>query len=117
MTDKDLRKLSRLELLEILVAQSKQMEELQTELEIANERLHTRELKINKAGSIAEAVISLSDVLESAEAAGRMYVDELEKLYQREKVICANMENKARTLQFGDTGQGEKIENGELQGH
>jgi hypothetical protein len=46
-----------------------------------------------------------------------MYVDELEKLYQREKVICANMENKARTLQFGDTGQGETIENGELQGH
>jgi hypothetical protein len=114
MTDKELRKLSRLELLEILVAQSKQMEELQTELAIAQERLSTRELKINKAGSIAEAVISLSDVLESAEAAGRMYVDELEKLYEREKMICRNMEHKAEMMQLE---QGEMIRDGQQQGH
>jgi hypothetical protein len=114
MTDKELRKLSRLELLELLVAQSQQMDELQTELALTQEKLSNRELKISKAGSIAEAVISLSDVLESAEAAGRMYVDELEKLYEREKVICSGMEQKARALQLG---QGEMIKDGQQQGH
>jgi hypothetical protein len=98
MIDKELRKLSRLELLELLVAQSKQLEELQVALDEAEDKLNRRELKINKAGSIAEAVISLSEVLEAAEDAGRMYVDELEKLYQREKVICINMEDQARLL-------------------
>jgi hypothetical protein len=98
MIDKELRKLSRLELLELLVAQSKQLEELQVALDEAEDKLSRRELKINKAGSIAEAVVSLSEVLEAAEDAGRMYVDELEKLYQREKVICINMEDQARLL-------------------
>lgn len=105
MIDRELRKLSRLELLELLVAQSKQVDELQKELSEAEEKLSKRELKISKAGSIAEAVVSLSDVLEAAEDAGRMYVSELEKLYEREKVICESMEHKARAMQV-DHNQG-----------
>jgi hypothetical protein len=100
MMDKELRKLSRLELLELLVAQSKQVEDLQRELAEAEDKLSRRELKIEKAGSIAEAVVSLSDVLEAAEDAGRMYVQELEKLYEREKIICESMEHKASAMQI-----------------
>jgi hypothetical protein len=100
MMDKELRRLSRLELLELLVVQSKQVEELQMKLAEVEDKLSRRELKIKKAGSIAESVVSLSEVLEAAEDAGRVYVKKLENLYEREKLVCAGMEHKAITMQI-----------------
>ena len=59
MTHKELKKLSRRELLEILVAQSREIERLQKELKAANELLENREITIKDAGSIAEAALRL----------------------------------------------------------
>lgn len=44
MTHKELKKLSRRELLEILVAQSREIDRLQKELKAANELLENREI-------------------------------------------------------------------------
>lgn len=84
MTEKQLRRLSRAELLELLVTQSQEMEELQAKLDKTEEALHQREITIANAGSIAEAALQLNHVFEAAQEAGQQYVDSLKALYERE---------------------------------
>ena len=60
MTDNDLKKLNRTELLELLVEQSKKIDQLQAQLDEANRKLSDRQIEIDKAGSIAEASLRLS---------------------------------------------------------
>jgi predicted transcriptional regulator len=84
MIDKELRKLNRLELLEMLVEQSKQIDELQQKLDIAEKKLADRDLKLKESGTLAEAALKLNDVFEAADAAGKQYVDALKRLYDEE---------------------------------
>lgn len=77
MTDKELRKLSRAELLDVLLEQSKEMEELRSELAEVKEKLNSREIKLGKAGSIAEAALGLNKVFEAAQAAADQYLDNI----------------------------------------
>ena len=53
MADKDLKKLNRAELLEILVKQGRELEECRAENARLEEELARREISIEKAGSIA----------------------------------------------------------------
>lgn len=48
MTDKELKKLSRGELLELLIAQTEQNERLSTELEQANAKLHDKKYRLTR---------------------------------------------------------------------
>ena len=56
MTEKELKKLSRQELLEILLVQSKKIDRLRTQLEEARQQIAEKELVIAEAGSIAGGV-------------------------------------------------------------
>ena len=60
MTDKELRKLNRSELLELMLEQSREIDRLQEELEETREALQERNLKIESCGSIAEAPTIIS---------------------------------------------------------
>ena len=53
MTDKDLKRLRRDELLEMLIAQSKRTDQLQAELDAARAQLASRAIVLEEAGSIA----------------------------------------------------------------
>ncbi len=77
MTDKELRKLNRMELLEILLAQQQEIERLQAELAEANRQLESRDLKINEMGSIAEASLALNDVFSNAQKAADLYIQNI----------------------------------------
>lgn len=63
MTEKELRKLNRYELLEILLAQGKKLERLERELAEANERLAQRQQIVAASGTMAEAAMRLNRVL------------------------------------------------------
>lgn len=54
MTDKELRKLNRSALLEMLVEQSRENDRLRAQVDELQRLLSDRQLKINQAGSIAE---------------------------------------------------------------
>ena len=69
MTNKELKKLSRAELLEMLIAQSKEVAALKEQLEKAEEQLNDRKIIIENAGSIAEASLQLNGVFEAAQNA------------------------------------------------
>ena len=53
MTDKELRRLSRGELLEMLIAQAAENDQLKNRLEQAEAQLRDRKIAINNAGSLA----------------------------------------------------------------
>lgn len=63
MTDKELRKLRRIELLELLVEQGEEMERLRGQLQKAQEALQERTIVIQKAGSLAEAALRLLSLI------------------------------------------------------
>jgi len=90
--NKDLKKFKRTELLEILLDQSKENEtqkkqitDLERKIIELQKQLEDRTIRINKAGTIAEAAFSLNGVYESTQAAAQHYLDGLEELYDRER--------------------------------
>lgn len=96
MTEKELRGLSRADLLELLIAESKKNLLLQQQLDEATAELRSRELIIDNAGSIAEASLRLNGVFEAAQAASEQYLMNIQSLSQRQEEICARMERQTR---------------------
>lgn len=74
MTDKELKRLKRVDLLELLIAQSRENDRLRAELEETQRKLETKELTLKQAGSIAEAALQLNQVFEAAQAAADQYI-------------------------------------------
>jgi hypothetical protein len=77
-------KLTRQELLEVLVKQSKKIDSLEAQLKEANEKLAQRELTIANAGSLAEAALKLNQIFEDADAACQQYRDSLKAMAERQ---------------------------------
>ena len=75
MTDNELKRMSRADLLEILLAQSREIERLRDEVAELNDRLEEREILMSRSGSIAEASLRLNRVFEAAQKAADKYVD------------------------------------------
>ena len=74
MTDKEFRRLSRSELIDIIYELQKQNEQYKQQTEKLQNALDEKELRITKAGSIAEAALSLSGVFEAAQVAADTYL-------------------------------------------
>lgn len=75
MTDKELHRLSRKELLEMLLAQIQENEKLKEELRRAQRQLSDRRLLQENAGSMAEAAMRLNAVFEAADRAAQQYLE------------------------------------------
>lgn len=75
--ERQMNKLKRQELLQILVSQSKEIDRLKQELKETKKKLEERELKISSSGSLAEASLKIFDVLNSAQKAADLYLDNL----------------------------------------
>lgn len=82
MTEKDLRRLSRAELLEMLLEQSKVVKRLEIENQKLLEQLKDRQIKIDRAGSIAEAALKLNKIFETAQRAADQYLENVQQLYE-----------------------------------
>ena len=80
MTDKELRRLSRSELLEILFVQQKEIEQLQTELEQARRQLDDRQLRLSEAGDLASASVAITNLFEEAQRAADIYLENVKRL-------------------------------------
>ena len=96
MDNKEPRKLGRKDLLEIILAQTKRIEELETELKKTNSELNSKKIAIEDSGSIAEAILRLSDIFNVAQTTADKYVNavkdnnkkyeiKMQKEYDRQK--------------------------------
>ena len=80
MTDKQLRKLNRAELLELLLEQSKEIDRLESELEETQAALRERNLKIENCGSIADAAAEVNSLFRIAQKTADMYLVNVQRL-------------------------------------
>ncbi len=102
MAKNDLKRMNRVQLTELLLAERHRISELADEVAALSAKLEEREIKIENAGSIAEASLSLNGVFESTEAACRQYIENVERL-------CADRERSSR-----DRDESSKKEAGEI---
>jgi hypothetical protein len=82
MTDKEIRKLKRTELLEMLLDSRKENEELKKQLREANIKLNDKRIMLDKVGSIAEAALHLNGVFEAAQNAADQYLENVKKIVE-----------------------------------
>lgn len=79
MTEKELKKLNRYQLLDILVMQMERADKLQKKVEELEAQLEERDLNFYKLGSVAEIAAKISGVLEAAQQAADLYLDAAKK--------------------------------------
>lgn len=77
---KDLKKLKRSDLFELLVSQAKEIELLQARVNDLEVKLERREINLSEAGSIAEAALAISKVFDEAQAAADVYLNNVKRL-------------------------------------
>ena len=80
MTDRELQRLSRSELLELLIEQMEENALLKLQLKSAMAQLEHKNIQILKAGSLAEAALELNHIFEAADAAAKQYLDNVRRL-------------------------------------
>lgn len=102
MTEKELKRMSRAELLELLIEQMEENERIQRKLDKAMALLTDRQITLERAGSIAKAALELNKVFEAADAAARQYVESVrflvdEKMQGTDERKRNYAENKAKT--------------------
>lgn len=89
MTDKELRRLSRSELIDIIYELQKQNQQKDAAYQELQNELEKKTLILSEAGSIAEAALQINDVFKAAQAAADQYVLSVEAMSgETEKTIA-----------------------------
>ena len=96
MTDKELRRLSRSDLLELLLVQRKENEQLRCILDQTQAQLADRTIRLDNVGSIAEASLQLSGIFEAAQDSCQYYLDNIKRMNDQQTEICQQMENETK---------------------
>ena len=98
MTDKELRHLSRAELIDIIYELQKQSDKKDAQMQKLRAALEERTLRISKAGSIAEAAISVNGVFEAAQAAADQYLTSVKEATADMERTLADAEEKRKKI-------------------
>lgn len=92
---KELKKMSRAELLDLLLEAMKENEALKEQIQTLSERLSSREVLISNAGSIAEASLALSGIFDAAQEAADTYLVSLQKTHEAAEQILQSAKKEA----------------------
>lgn len=84
----DLKKLSRVELLRLMLQLSEENEALQQKNATLESRLGQRTIDVQEAGSIAEASLKVSDVFATAQDAADRYLENIARLNEETQQRC-----------------------------
>lgn len=96
MSDRELKRLTRPQLLEMLLMQAKEVSRLREELEQAQKQLDCRRIQIEESGSIAEASLKLNNVFDAAQAAAEQYLQNIRQTLEETQKRCQEMEEDTR---------------------
>jgi len=75
----DLSKLKKRELLEIMLAQGKEIDSLREKVAALETQLANREFEFSRIGSIAEASLAVTDIFKEAEKAAAIYLENIRR--------------------------------------
>lgn len=96
MTQKELKRLSRSDLLSMMLTLSKENDQLRKEVEQLRKQVEDKNIAISESGSLAEAALRLNGVFEAAQAACDQYTSTLKERSENIERYCADMEQKTK---------------------
>lgn len=111
MTDKELHKLRRSELLEIMLNLKTESDRLKQENEELRLTLNERNISLEKSGNIAEAALQLSGIFENAQQAADIYLASIKKTYEQRDRIISDAHSKADKIISDARKYAEEIKN------
>ena len=97
MADRELRRMHRTELVEIIYALKQSEDQLKEQNAALTAQLQDRQLRIDNAGSIAQAAMELNKVFEAAQAAADDYLNSVQVTREDADVAAANTLAQARS--------------------
>ena len=80
----DLARLKKKDLLEIMLAQSKEIDSLRERVSELETELSNREFEFQKIGSIAEASLAVTNIFKEAEEAAWIYLEKIRRRYEKQ---------------------------------
>ena len=80
MTDKEFKRLSRAQLIEIIYQLQLQIDKLNEEKQALENELEDKRLRLQSAGNIAEAALEINDCFRSAQNAAELYLNEIKAI-------------------------------------
>lgn len=96
MKDRELRKLSREELLKLLIEQRMEIDSLKEEIEKMQAKLTDRKIAIETSGSIAEAALRINGVFIAAERAAQQYIENMRLMSERQEILTLKNEGEIK---------------------
>ena len=96
MPDRELRRMSRTELVEIIFALKQSEDQLKAENDALKAQLADRQIRIENAGSIAQAALELNRVFEAAQAAADEYLASVRTSSPKPDAISDALREQAR---------------------
>ena len=96
MVSKELKKLSRRELVDIIYQLKKNEEQLQEKIATLEEELQDKRIKLSVAGSIAEAAVDITNIFHTAQRTADLYLHEIACMKAEAERECAKMLEDAR---------------------
>ena len=103
MTDKEFKRLSRAQLIDIIYHLQLQVDELEGRNKTLEMALEDKRLRIENAGNIAEAALVVNDYFRHAQNAADQYLAEIKAIYdevdrQRQEILADAQEEAKRIL-------------------
>ena len=80
MTDKEFKRLSRAQLIEIIYQLQLQIDKLNEEKQALENELEDKRLRLQSAGNIAEAALEINNCFRSAQNAAEQYLNEIKAI-------------------------------------
>ena len=96
MISKELKRLSRRELVDIIYQMKKNEQQLQDEIDTLKEALEDKRIRLSKAGSVAEAAANITGLLTAAQTTADLYLNEIACMKAEAEKECAAMIEEAR---------------------
>jgi len=98
MTDKDLKRLNRQEVLQILLDTLRENEALQQKLAKVTEQYEQKEIAVSNCGSMAEASLMINDVFAAADKAAEQYLYNIQTNESRCREILEEAQAQAEKI-------------------
>ena len=99
MISKELKKMSRRELMDIIYQMKKNEQQMQEEIASLQEALQDKRLRLSVAGSVAEAAASITNVFSAAQMTADLYLHEISCMKEEtERECAAKIEEANRTV-------------------
>ena len=88
MISKELKKLSRRELVEIIYQMKKNEQRMQAEIDSLQADLRDKRIRLSEAGSIADAAASIANLFSAAQMTADLYLHEIACMKDETKQEC-----------------------------